>query len=154
MNNEKETENVTNDVTKATWHVDAEVSKAFAIELARMTFSRNCSNVVVLDLNGRSPVARYFVLATGTSNQQVRSVGDDLADFGKHGGNRPYGSAGLQEGRWAVVDFVDVIVHVFDKEFRDFYNLEMLWGDAPHVDWETGYEGVQDDGFGPGVEIH
>ncbi len=154
MNNEKETNDVNSELGRSEWHVESEVSESFAIELARVAYSRNCSDVIVLDLDGRSPVARYFVIATGTSNQQVRSVADELSAIGKRSGNRPYGNAGLQEGRWAVVDFVDVIVHIFDKEYREFYNLEMLWGDAPQVDWQSGYEGGQADGFGPGVEIH
>lgn len=154
MNTDKENKEVNSDQSRSGWHLDVKVSESFAIELARMAYGRNCSDVIVLDLNGRSPVARYFVIATGTSSQQVRSVADEMSLYGKQNGNRAYGNAGLQEGRWAVVDFVDVIVHIFDKEYRDFYNLEMLWGDAPRIDWQSGYEGGQSDGTGPGIEIH
>ncbi|MBN2064443.1 MAG: ribosome silencing factor [Sedimentisphaerales bacterium] len=152
MNNENE--KISDEQVKALWNIDPAVSRQFAIDLARLAHSRHFNDIVVLDLGGRSPVARYFVIASGTSSQQVRSVADEMEVTGKKSGNRAYGSAGLQEGRWAVVDFVDVIVHLFDPEFRTFYNLEMLWGDAPKVDWLTGFDAEKYDGFGPGVEIH
>ena len=139
----------------AQWQHDLEASKQLAIDMARIAHDRHCKDIVILDLNDRSPVARYFVIATGTSSQQVKAVADEIETAGKHSGNKAYGNAGLQEGRWAVVDFVDVIVHVFDQEFRNFYDLEMLWGDAPRIEWKReGEDDTPKSGFGPGVEIH
>ena len=80
-------------------------------------------------------IARYFVIGTGTSEQQIRSVAEEMATLGKQKDFSPYNRAGLQQGRWAVVDLVDIVVHLFDEEFRDFYDLELLWGDAPKVAW-------------------
>lgn len=154
MSKEEKTNKKLNDPAVDSWEGDRAASEEFAIEVARMAADRNCSKIIVLDLNKRSPVARYFVIATGTSSQQVRSVSEEIAVYGKQNGNRPYGNAGLQEGRWAIVDFVDIIVHIFDAEYRNFYDLEMLWGDAPRVDWESGYKPAGRDGFGPGIEIH
>ncbi len=139
----------------ADWKHDPAASKQLAIDMARIAHDSRCTDIVVLDLNGRSPVARYFVIATGTSTQQVRAVADEIEIAGKHSGNKAYGNAGLQEGRWAIIDFVDVIVHIFDDEFRHFYDLEMLWGDAPKVEWQReGDDDTPHSGFGPGVEIH
>ncbi len=83
----------------------------------------------------RSPVANHFVIGTGTSDQQIRSVAREIREFGKDNGFNVFGCAGLEQGRWAVVDFVDVVVHLFDEEYRNFYDLELLWGDAPKVEW-------------------
>ena len=89
----------------------------------------------MLDLVNISPVAKHFVICTGTSDQQLRSVGRELIDLGKDQGFTVFGKAGMQEGRWIVLDFVDVVVHLFDQEYRTFYDLELLWGDAPKIDW-------------------
>jgi ribosome-associated protein len=110
-------------------------ARELARELAQLAADRHCSDVVVLDLKDRSPVARYFVIATGTSEQQVRSVAEEMATTGKQKNFPPYNRAGLQQGRWAVVDLVDIVIHLFDAEFRAFYDLELLWGDAPKVAW-------------------
>lgn len=107
----------------------------FACELAQLAADRHCTDVIVLDLVDRSPIARYFVIATGTSEQQIRSVAEEMGAIGKQKNFPPYNRAGLQQGRWAVVDLVDIVVHLFDAEFRTFYDLELLWGDAPKVAW-------------------
>ena len=85
----------------------------------------------------RSPVAKHFVIATGTSDQQIRSVASEMAVLGKKNNSPAYKQAGLQQGKWIIIDFVDVVVHLFDKEFRNFYDLELLWGDAPRISWQT-----------------
>ena len=91
---------------------------------------------MILELVDRSPVAKHFVIATGTSTQQIRSVGQELQTLGRQKDSPPLGRDGFQQGRWVVVDFVDVVVHIFDEEFRRFYDLELLWGDAPKLDWQ------------------
>ncbi len=111
-------------------------SEEFSIELARMASDSNCFDVQVLDISKNSPVAQYFIIATGTSCQQIRSVAAEIATAGKHGDFPVFGKDGFQQGRWAVVDFVDIVVHLFDEEYREFYNLEMLWGDAKHIEWQ------------------
>ena len=114
-----------------------ERGRHLAIEAARLASDRHCSDIVVLELADRSPIATHFVIATGTSNQQIRAVAQEIADYGEAEKDfKVYNQAGLQDGRWVVVDFVDVIVHLFDGEFRNFYDLELLWGDAPKIEWE------------------
>ena len=114
---------------------DLEASRQWAIEIAQLAEDRNCTDIVILEVAQRSPVARHFMIATGTSSQQIRSLAHEIEKLGKERKNTIFGHAGLQQGRWAVIDFVDVIVHLFDEEFREFYDLEMLWGDAPKVDF-------------------
>ena len=110
-------------------------SRQFACQAAQLAEDRHCSDIVVLELANLSPVAKHFVICTGTSNQQIRSVGKEIADLGKHQGFDVFGKSGLEQGRWVVIDFVDVVVHLFDEEYRRFYDLELLWGDAPRPDW-------------------
>ncbi|MBN2210512.1 MAG: ribosome silencing factor [Sedimentisphaerales bacterium] len=110
-------------------------SRKLAKAAAQLAEDRHCRDIVVLEVADLSPVARHFVIATGTSEPQLRSVGHELIDLAKEMGFKVFGRAGLQRGRWVVLDFVDVVVHLFDEEFRRFYDLEMLWGDAPKLRW-------------------
>ncbi len=91
--------------------------------------------MVLLDLRGRSPVTEYFLIATGSSARQMRTVADELSDLGKAHGFRPLTSSGQESARWIVIDFVHVVAHIFDTDSRDFYDLELLWGDCPRIDW-------------------
>ncbi len=111
-------------------------SRIWASEMARLAEDRNCTDISVLELTEISPVAKHFVICTGTSAQQIRSVAREMEEQGKGHGFKAYRLAGLQQGRWVVVDFVDVVVHLFDGEYRQFYDLEMLWGDVPRLSWQ------------------
>jgi ribosome-associated protein len=110
-------------------------SKDFAIEAARAAAHRHCTDIVILDLKGISPATDYFVIVTGTSDRQMRTVADEVSDAGRKSGFSRFGIAGYEQGKWILLDFIDVVVHVFDKEYRDFYDLELLWGDAKQVKW-------------------
>ena len=108
-------------------------ARQFAIKAARISKENRCTNVVVMDLRGLSNTTDYFVIATGTSNRQMRTVADEVTKVAKAGGHMRFGMAGYEQARWIVLDFIDVVVHVFDQEYREYYDLEMLWGDAKRV---------------------
>ncbi|HBO42428.1 MAG TPA: ribosome silencing factor [Planctomycetaceae bacterium] len=110
-------------------------AKEFAIAAARIAKERHCSDIVVLDLRGLSPATDYFVIATGTSERQMRTVADEVSEAGRNQGMSRFGRAGYEQGRWILLDFVDVVVHLFDSEYRTFYDLELLWGDAEKVEY-------------------
>ena len=112
-------------------------SRNFACKLAQLAEDRHCTDIVILELAKTSPVAKHFLIATGTSEQQIRSIGNEMAILGKEENFKVFGKAGIQQGRWVVVDFVDIVVHLFETEYRQFYDLEMLWGDAPKIDWHN-----------------
>lgn len=112
-------------------------AKEFAIAAARIARDRHCSDIVVLDLRGLSPATDYFVIATGTSERQMRTVADECSEIGREQGMTRFGRAGYEQGRWILLDFVDVVVHLFDSEYRGFYDLELLWGDAEKVEFAT-----------------
>jgi ribosome-associated protein len=90
----------------------------------------------VLDVTGISPVTDFLVIATGTSARQMRTVVDDVAEYGEANGFKPYGAPDTESDAWLLVDFVHVVVHVFNSEARMYYDLDSLWGDAKKVDWE------------------
>ena len=114
-----------------------EAARRFALEAARLSAATRCHNVVVLDVRGLSPVTDYMVLATGTSSRQMKTVADELEEFGGRSGNPLLSRAG-DEGtsNWIAIDFFDVVIHLFDQEGRMYYDLDGLWGDAPKIEWE------------------
>lgn len=99
-----------------------------AVEYA---LDRKAIDVTVLDLRALSSATDFFVIATGRSDIHVRAVADHVIDSGKRDGNRPEHIEGLDEGRWVLVDYIDHVVHIFHPAVREFYRLEVLWGDAP-----------------------
>jgi ribosome-associated protein len=110
-----------------------EAGKAFALAAAKLAGERHCSDIVVLDLTGMSPATDFFVIATGTSDRQIRSVADEISEEARSMDFARFGRAGYDQGRWILLDFVDVVVHLFDGEYRNYYDLEMLWGDAERL---------------------
>lgn len=112
-----------------------ETARQFAVESARTAHELKCEEVVVMDLRGLSGVTDFFVIATGTSDRQLRSVAERIEEYGHRVGSRVFGRAGYDLGQWVLLDFVDVVVHLFDPERRAYYDLELLWGDAPKIDW-------------------
>lgn len=80
-------------------------------------------------------MTEFFVIATGTSPRQMRTVIDELQDLGKKMNFAAWHVSGYESAKWIVLDCVNVVVHVFDSESRDFYDLELLWGDSPRIDW-------------------
>lgn len=105
----------------------------FALAAAKVALERHCSDVMVLDLKGISPATDYFVIATGTSDRQMRTVADEICVEARAQGLQRFGRAGYQQARWILLDFVDVVIHIFDAEYRDYYELELLWGDAKRL---------------------
>jgi ribosome-associated protein len=108
----------------------------FALAAARLAAGLHCSDIVVLDLTGKSPATDYFVIATGTSSRQMRTVADQISQSARDNGLSRFGRAGYEQGRWILLDFVNVVVHIFDSQYRDYYDLELLWGDAERLEFE------------------
>ena len=115
-----------------------EAARQFALEAARHFANTRCHNVVVLDMGGLSPVTDYMVIGTGTSPRQMRTVCDQLEEIAEPRGHRTLSRSGDESGQWIVIDFVDVVCHVFSQDARQFYDLDNLWGDATQLDWRDG----------------
>jgi len=78
----------------------------------------------------------FFVIGTGRSSRQVRTIADNVEEKLEAAGLRCRGREGRQEGNWVLLDYGDVVVHVFTPEEREFYRLENIWKDAPRLEWE------------------
>ncbi|MBN2331619.1 MAG: ribosome silencing factor [Deltaproteobacteria bacterium] len=89
---------------------------------------------VVLDLRGISSVTDILVVCSGHSDRHVQAVAENIYVTMKHEGIMPLGVEGMHEGRWALLDYDDIIVHVFHEPVREFYDLEGVWRDAPRLD--------------------
>lgn len=92
--------------------------------------SIKAEDLVTIDLREVADFADYFVIGTGTSDVQVRALADAVVEGMKAEGQRPWQVEGYDTRKWILIDFVDVVVHLFQPEARKFYALERLWGDA------------------------
>ncbi len=98
--------------------------------------SRNAEDVLALDLRALSSITDTFVLASGGSDRQLRSIADAIEEALRDTGEKSLGVEGYTEGRWVLLDLDDVIVHIFLREVREQYQLERLWSDAPVLHFE------------------
>ena len=112
------------------------IAKAFALAAAKIAADRHCSDIVVLDLKEKSPATDYFVIVTGTSDRQMRTVANEISEQARKQSMERFGRAGYEQGHWILLDFIDVVIHIFNSEYRDYYDLELLWGDAKRLSWE------------------
>ncbi len=112
-----------------------EQARTFAVEAARCLKDTQCSDVVVLDLKGQSPVAELLVIATGTSDRQMKSAADDVSELASKTGHALIRQAADTRHTWIVSDFGDVVMHIFEPDARDYYDLERLWGAAEKISW-------------------
>jgi len=111
------------------------VALQFTIELARIAEDNKAEEVVALDLRGKSQVMDFVVICTGTSDRQMRSVSDRIMEYARKVGQRLYGLAGYENANWILLDYVDVVFHIFSRVHREYYDLELLWGDAPRIEF-------------------
>ena len=109
-----------------------------ARQAAALAADLKATNIVVLDLRGVTDMTDYFVIASGTSDTHVRAIADNIEAGLKASGVSTTMTEGLTQGRWAVLDYLDCVVHVFHPTLRQFYQLERLWGDAGPVSLEAG----------------
>lgn len=108
--------------------------RQLALLAARVATETRGTDVKILDLRGLTPVFDYFVVATGSSRRQIHAMADEIEKAVKtelH--DRKRGGEGYEEGRWIVIDYGDVMVHLFDAEARAYWDIEQLWNDAKPV---------------------
>lgn len=129
---------VISESTSATEHA-ADRSLQLALAAARTAEDNRGENIVVLDMREITPVFDYFVIVTGTSRRQLHAISEEIDHCleDELGDNR-MGIEGYNESRWILLDYGNVVVHLFDGETRDYYALEQFWIDAPQVPlpWE------------------
>ncbi len=108
-------------------------SREFAIEIARLAQNTRCHNILILEMASVCPVTDYFVIATGTSARQMRTVCDQIDEMAEKMNFKCFRRSGYEASTWIAADYVDVVVHIFDGEARAYYDLENLWGDAKRI---------------------
>jgi ribosome-associated protein len=111
-------------------------SRELVVAAARAAASKQARDVAILDVRELIVITDYFLIASGTSDRQVRAIGQEIEKSVRDKGMRPVRREGEREGHWVLLDFVDFVAHVFLDEDRDFYDLERLWSDAPRVGWQ------------------
>lgn len=107
------------------------------VEIAQLAATaaeeKKAQEITILDIRGCSTIADYFVICHGNSQTQVQAIVENIKKKMQKANNPVRGIEGLPEARWVLLDFGDVVVHVFHKEEREFYGLERIWGDALQV---------------------
>jgi ribosome-associated protein len=91
---------------------------------------KKAQDVVIMELNDLTDVADYFLIASGTSERHVKTIADNVEAGMKERGVKPYSVEGNRDGRWVIIDYQNVIVHIFLEQLRDLYDLESLWIEA------------------------
>ena len=111
-------------------------SRDVAVAAARAAAEKQAGEIVVLDVHATIVITDFFVICTAGTNRQIRTVIDAVEDALRGLGVKPVRREGEPEAGWWLLDYVDVVVHVFGTEERAYYDLERLWSDAPRVAWE------------------
>jgi ribosome-associated protein len=114
----------------------SEESREAAVAAARSASAKQAEGVAILDVHGLIVITDFFVIASGETERQVKTIVEEVEKSLRDLGRKPVRREGETEGRWVLLDYVDVVVHVFADEEREYYDLERLWRDAPRVDWD------------------
>ena len=97
---------------------------------------RKAEDIVTLDLREHANIADYFIIATGANKPHLKALYDGLQRLFKDAGFKGYHKAGVPDSGWMIMDYHGVMVHIFERELREFYDLEKLWKDAPEVKFQ------------------
>ena len=119
--------------SQATAPSTGDPSKDKALECARAAIDKKAENLKILELTEISGFTDYFVICSGMSDRQVQSIADSVEAAMVGQDHEPISIEGYGDGRWVLMDFGDVVVHVFLDALREYYDLENLWADAPRV---------------------
>ncbi|UCG42357.1 MAG: ribosome silencing factor [candidate division WOR-3 bacterium] len=117
--------------------------ECLAKRIGALVEEKLAEDIVVLDLRGSSPLTDFFVIATAGSTIHAQALADEVTRRLRQEGERPHHVEGLETGTWVLLDYVDVVVHIFLTDVRQFYGLERLWGDAPHRDFRDDNNAVR-----------
>jgi ribosome-associated protein len=111
-------------------------SREVAARAARAAAEKQATDVVVLDVHELIVITDYFVICSASTKRQVKTVIEAIEDSIRELGEKPIRREGEEDGGWWLLDYFDVVVHVFGDEERAYYDLERLWRDAPRLEWQ------------------
>jgi ribosome-associated protein len=107
-----------------------------ALAAARAAADKQGQRIVVLDMRELIVITDYFVIASAGTDRHAKTIMEEVERSLRSSGVKPVRREGETEGIWILLDYLDIVVHVFREEERELYNLERLWGDAPTVEWD------------------
>ena len=111
-------------------------SRDLAVAAARAAADKQGERVAVLDVRELIVITDYFVITSGSSQRQVRTIVEEIEKAMRDLGRKPVRREGVEDWRWVLLDYFDVVIHVFSDEEREYYDLERLWRDAPRVEFD------------------
>ena len=107
-------------------------------EMARIAYraleDKKGEDICIIDISEISPLADYFVISSGSSDSQVKALVDNVEEKMHEAGHTQIQREGMRSGNWVLLDYGDVVVHVFDRENREFYHLERIWSDGKKIE--------------------
>ncbi len=106
-------------------------TKEIARPIAAAADDKKAQDILLLNMEGLSPVTDYYVICSAGNTNLVKTIADNIEDKLGEQGVFPQHKEGYSDGRWVLLDYGDIVAHIFLEEERDFYNLEQLWADAP-----------------------
>jgi len=107
-----------------------------AAQCAYIAEDNKARDVIILDMRKITPLYDFFILATGASRRQIHTITEEIDAYMHGHGEKRLAVEGYESSRWVVQDYGDIVVHVFDTDSREYYDLEEFWADAPRVDWK------------------
>lgn len=110
-------------------------SREIAVTAARAAAAKQAEAVTILDVSDLIVITDYFVICSGQTDRQVKTIVEQIEKAVRELGEKPTRREGEAESRWVLLDYIDVVVHVFAEEVREYYDLERLWRDAPRLRW-------------------
>ena len=113
-----------------------DTSKKMALEIARAASDKKASDIVLMNMEGLTIAADYFIICSANTATQVRAIADNIEEELDKAGTKPLHKEGYREGEWVLLDYGDCVAHVFMQESREYYALERLWGDAELTPYE------------------
>lgn len=113
--------------------IDITDVKELAKAAAGFAYEKKAADIIGIDLEGKSPMTDYFLICSGANKPQIKAICDNIDDKMAELGLNPDHIEGYQDAKWILMDYGTIIVHIFDVESREYFNLERLWGDAPAV---------------------
>lgn len=108
-------------------------ARSKALLAAEAASEKKAEDIVILEVSTLIGITDFFVIASGNNERQVSTIVDEVEERLRKAGHKPYRREGEREQRWVLLDYLDIVVHVFHKEEREFYELERLWKDAARV---------------------
>ena len=111
-------------------------SREIAVAAARAAADKQALDVTILDVSGLIVITDSFVICSGTTERQVKTIVEEVEKAVRSLGEKPVRREGEGDATWVLLDYVDVVVHVFAQAEREYYDLERLWSDAPRIAWD------------------